>query len=164
MAETPKIVTIGVYGFDEAGFFAALQQANVDTFCDIRKRRAVRGSEYAFVNSLRLQARLAALGIRYLHRLDLAPTDAIRQQQYAVDKAEKVAKRKRSELSPAFIAAYRNERLDPFDPQSLINEVPSDAKVIALFCVERDPAACHRSLVAEKMAAFLEAAVTHIVP
>ena len=33
----PKIVTIGVYGFDEDSFFEALRKAKVDTFCDIRK-------------------------------------------------------------------------------------------------------------------------------
>src|SRR4051812_16785995 len=82
----PKIVTIGVYGFDEAGFFQALQAAQVDTFCDIRRRRGVRGAEYAFANRQRLAARLAALGIRYLHRLDLAPTNAMRAVQYADDK------------------------------------------------------------------------------
>ena len=164
MAAASQIITIGVYGFDETSFFAALQNANVDTFYDIRKRRAVRGSEYAFVNSKRLQARLAELGIRYLHRLDLAPTDAIRQQQYAVDAAQKVAKRQRAELSPQFISAYTSERLDPFDPQSLLDELSEDAKVIALFCVEREPAACHRSLVAQKLAAFLAVDVTHILP
>ena len=72
----PKIVTIGVYGFDEARFFEALRKVKVDTFCDIRNRRGVRGSTYAFANSLRLQARLAELGIRYLYRKDLAPTKA----------------------------------------------------------------------------------------
>ena len=46
-----KIVTIGVYGFDESGFFDALCQAEVDTFCDIRSRRGLRGATYAFANS-----------------------------------------------------------------------------------------------------------------
>ena len=50
-----KLVTIGVYGFDEASFFAALQTAGVDTLCDMRQRRGVRGADYAFVNSKRLQ-------------------------------------------------------------------------------------------------------------
>jgi uncharacterized protein (DUF488 family) len=78
-----KIVTIGVYGFDAESFFAALQRAGVDTLCDIRRRRGVRGSEYAFANRARLEARLAARGIRYVHRLDLAPSTALREAQYA---------------------------------------------------------------------------------
>ena len=76
-----KLVTIGVYGFSEAVFFNALQQAGVDTFCDLRWRRGVRGAEYAFANRARLQQRLAALGIRYLHLRELAPTPALRQRQ-----------------------------------------------------------------------------------
>ena len=43
----PRIVTVGVYGFNEATFFAALRATGVDTFCDIRLRRGVRGREYA---------------------------------------------------------------------------------------------------------------------
>lgn len=59
----PKIVTIGVYGFNEADFFQAVQDAGIDTFCDIRMRRSMRGSQYAFANSTYLQQRLYDLGI-----------------------------------------------------------------------------------------------------
>ncbi|MFN3335859.1 MAG: DUF488 family protein, partial [Caldilinea sp.] len=110
-----KIITIGVYGFDAESFFAALQRADVDTLCDIRRRRGVRGSEYAFANRARLEARLATLGIRYVHRLDLAPDAALREAQYRVDAEAGVAKRQREMLSPAFIAGYRRECLDAFD-------------------------------------------------
>ena len=48
-----KFVTLGVYGFTPSAFFEALQRAGVDTFCDIRWRRGVRGREYAFANSAR---------------------------------------------------------------------------------------------------------------
>ncbi|HEX9735328.1 MAG TPA: DUF488 family protein [Thermoanaerobaculia bacterium] len=69
-----RIVTIGVYGFDEEGFFLALTNAGVDTFCDVRRRRGLRGSTYAFANSRRLQDRLATVGIRYVHVKELAPS------------------------------------------------------------------------------------------
>ena len=140
-----KIVTIGVYGFDEAGFFNALCKATVDTFCDIRSRRGVRGATYTFANSKRLQARLAELGIQYIYRKDLGPTKAVRDKQAAADKATKTAKRKRTELGKAFIQAYHTECLDAFEPQSLLDELELDAQVVALFCVETSPAACHRS-------------------
>jgi hypothetical protein len=68
----PKIVTIGVYGFDQESFFQALLNAKVDTFCDLRMRRGMRGSTYEFVNSSSLQKRLDELGIRYLHLKELA--------------------------------------------------------------------------------------------
>ncbi len=159
-----KIVTIGVYGFDESSFFDALCKAEVDTFCDIRNRRGVRGATYAFANSVRLQARLAELGIRYIHRKDLGPTKAVREKQAAADKATKTAKRKRTALGEAFIEAYHTECLSKFDPQSLLDELELDAKVVALFCVETAPEACHRSLVADKLAKTLNLEVENIYP
>lgn len=161
---TIKVVTIGVYGFDEDTFFQALQSARVDTFCDVRQRRGLRGATYAFANSRRLQERLAELGIRYRHRKDLAPTKSIRQRQKDADKESKTAKRRRDTLSPDFVAAYREEILANFDPQSWLSGLPPDAKVVALFCVEREPAACHRSLLADKLRRELTLPVEHIVP
>ncbi len=160
----PKIVTIGVYGFDENSFFDALCKAKVDTFCDIRSRRGVRGSTYAFVNSLRLQARLAELGIRYLYRKDLAPTQAVRDRQAAADKVTKTAKRKRTALGEEFITAYRTECLAGFDPHSLLDDLEEGAQVVALFCVEKAPEACHRSLVADKLMQVLNLEVEDILP
>jgi len=159
-----KIVTIGVYGFAEETFFEALQSAGVQVFCDIRWRRGVRGAEYAFANHQRLQTRLEALRIAYLHCRDLAPTPEIRQRQYEADKAGKVAKRKRGTLSPDFIAAYREEVLADFDPQEFLDGLPEGTGVVALFCVEREPAACHRSLVAERLRQVDWIEVEHLQP
>ena len=159
-----KIITIGVYGFDESSFFEALRKAEVDTFCDIRSRRGVRGATYAFANSMQLQARLVELGIRYIHRKDLGPTKAVREKQAAADKATKIAKRKRTALGEAFIEAYHTECLAAFEPQNLIDELASDARVVALFCVEKVPEACHRSLVADKLAKTLNLEVEDILP
>jgi uncharacterized protein (DUF488 family) len=161
---TPEFLTIGVYGYDEDSFFRALEDAGVDTFCDLRRRRGVRGSEYAFANSQRLQARLAALGIRYLHVEALAPSTDLRQAQYAADREARTGKRDRTALSPEFVAGYRQECLEGFDSASFLNELGADARRVALFCVEREPAACHRSLVAERLAADLGASVRHLSP
>jgi uncharacterized protein (DUF488 family) len=150
----PRIVTIGVYGFSEQEFFTALQAARVDLFCDIRRRRGVRGAQYAFANSQRLQARLAELGISYRHWPELAPSANTRQVQYDVDKTTKTAKRQRTALDPAFVAVYRRECLDDFSPQTFLASLPTQTRVIAFFCVERAPEACHRSLVAEQFAAL----------
>ncbi len=43
-----NIFTIGVYGSTEQQFFDKLIENRIDTFCDIRQRRGVRGKEYAF--------------------------------------------------------------------------------------------------------------------
>lgn len=160
----PRFVTIGVYGFDAAGFFAALQDAQVDTFCDLRRRRAVRGADYAFANSARLQARLAELKIRYIHRLDLAPDDAIRAQQAQADQRAHIARRKRAQLSPDFIAAYTAECLSTFDSRAFVASLGPEARVVALCCVEREPAACHRSLVAARLEHDLGVTVRHLQP
>lgn len=159
-----KIVTIGVYGYDAESFFAALQRAGVATLCDIRRRRGVRGSEYAFANRARLEARLAALGIRYVHRLDLAPSKELRQGQYAADAAEGVTKRQRETLSPAFVEGYRRACLAAFDSHRFAADLGEDAGVVALLCVERAPAACHRALVAARLAADLRVEVEDLLP
>jgi uncharacterized protein (DUF488 family) len=158
-----KLVTIGVYGWGADDFFRALQQVGVDTFCDVRWRRGVRGSEYAFANSQRLQDRLAELGIRYLHRRDLAPSPEVRAAQQAVDKAEKVAKRQRVGLSAPFIASYTAHVLDDFDPADLLAELGA-AHIVAFCCVERDPAACHRSLLTARLSTITGADVEHLTP
>ena len=160
-----RIVTIGAYGFSQEVFFQKLQQAGVDTFCDIRWRRGVRGREYAFVNSARLQKRLAELGIRYVHFRELAPSPELRKRQTAADKAAGVAKRKRSTLGQAFIAGYR-DALSGFDSRKFIESLGNETKTAALFCVERDPAACHRSLLVERLQQDLGAHldVAHLTP
>lgn len=158
----PELFTIGAFGYDEASFFRALQDAGIDTFCDVRQRRGVRGSTYAFVNSQRLQARLAELGIRYVHVKALAPTSAVREAQKRADKEGGVAKRERTELSPAFVAAYERECLADTDPNDVLAALPPDAERVVLFCVEEKPLACHRSLAAAWLAEGRP--VTHLVP
>jgi uncharacterized protein (DUF488 family) len=160
----PRIVTIGVYGFDQGSFFAALLNAHLDVFCDIRRRRGMRGSTYAFANSTRLQQRLQELGIRYMHMKELAPAEAVREQQVQEDQKLHIAKRTRTMLSENFIRAYEDSCLAAFDSQQFLQKVGPDANVIGLFCVEREPEACHRSLAAKKLAQDLGCSIEHIRP
>jgi uncharacterized protein (DUF488 family) len=160
----PRLYTIGVYGWDPERFFAALQAAGIDTFCDIRARRGVRGSEYAFANSQRLQTRLAELGIRYLHRPDLAPSEATRAAQHQADATSHTARRRRSQLSAAFVESYERERLADFDSAAFVTDLGPDAHRVVLMCVEREPSACHRGLLAARLAADLDLEVTHLTP
>jgi len=148
----PHIFTLGVYGLSEEGFFGKLRQAEVNYFCDIRARRGVRGREYAFVNSRRLQARLADMGIRYVHLKDLAPTVGIRHAQAQADQTDKIAKRQRAMLGGAFIHAYEQQILATFSAQVWLENLPQDIRAVLFFCVERAPEACHRSLVAQRFA------------
>jgi uncharacterized protein (DUF488 family) len=159
-----EFVTIGVYGFDAERFFQALVDAHVDTLCDIRRRRGVRGAEYAFANSRRLQERLTDLNIRYIHCVDLAPADELRAQQATVDKQTHTARRQRMLLSEQFVKGYRENVLAGFDPATFVAELGPTAHIVALLCVEREPAACHRSLLAEYLHATLGVAVRHLTP
>src|SRR4051812_50124773 len=73
-----EFATIGVYGFDGPGFIRTLHGADVGLILDVRQRRGVRGSEYAWANAKRLQAALAEAGIGYSHLPELAPTAEMR--------------------------------------------------------------------------------------
>jgi uncharacterized protein (DUF488 family) len=158
------IVTIGAYGFDEAGFLQALTDCRVDTFCDLRGRRGMRGSAYAFANSQRLQGALGRLGIRYRHLEELAPTPDIRALQKQDDEQAGVRKREREELSPDFARAYQAAHLAGRAPEWFLAAIGPSARRVALFCVERAPVACHRSLVAGWLSQALGVPVRDLVP
>lgn len=146
-----RLLTIGVYGFDASSFLATLRGAGVTLLIDVRQRRGVRGAEYAWANSKRLQNALADAGIAYEHRPELAPTTELRELQYAADDAAGVGKRDRDELAPEFVQRYTAEVLDAADLDAVAALLSADGPA-ALLCVERDPEACHRSLVAAALA------------
>jgi uncharacterized protein (DUF488 family) len=159
----PRIATIGVYGFDGERFVETLEDAGVTLVVDVRQRRGVRGSEYAWANSLRLQAALAAAEIDYRHLPALAPTTELRALQYREDARVGVGKRSRIELAAEYRERYTREILDRVDLGEIVAGLPRDG-LAALLCVERDPQACHRSLVAERLAREHGASVLDIVP
>jgi uncharacterized protein (DUF488 family) len=159
-----KLVTLGVYGLTVDAFFRAVQKVKADTFCDIRGRRGVRGQEYAFANSARLQQRLRELGIRYLHFPELAPSAGLRERQATADKAHGIARRKRAALDEEFISGYEKECLAGFDSRKFVEQLGPAARVVVLFCVERQPEACHRSLLAARLQQDLGVKIAHLVP
>ena len=105
---------------------------------DVRQRRGVRGRDYAWANARRLQAALAEAGIGYRHHAELAPTTEYRER-------------------------YLREILDPLDLASVVADLPAEGAG-ALLCVERDPEACHRSLIAERLSAEFGLEVVHLRP
>lgn len=158
-----RLVTIGVYDWTLEEFLAALRRAGVKQLLDLRQRRGVRGSQYAWANSTRLQDALADAGIEYEHLPELAPTAELRHLQYAEDGREGVGQRSRERLAPEFVRRFTRERLDQVDLTPIIESMPATGTV-GLLCVERDPDACHRSLVAERMAEESGMAVEHLRP
>jgi uncharacterized protein (DUF488 family) len=158
-----RIATVGVYGFSLEEFLSTLRAADVRLLLDVRQRRGVRGPEYAWANSRRLQAALEEAGIGYRHHPELAPTTELRQLQYAEDDRRGVGKRSRTELSAAYAERYVEEILNRADLDALVAELPKDGPA-ALFCVERDPEACHRSLIAARLHSEHGIAVEHLRP
>ena len=158
-----RLATIGVYGFTVEEFLHTLQEADVRLVLDVRQRRGVRGPQYAWANSKRLQAALADAGIGYQHHPELAPTTELRQLQYHEDDRLGVGKRSREQLAPEYRERYTREILDPADLDAVVAVLP-EAGAGALLCVERDPEACHRSLIAERLAANHGVHVTHLRP
>lgn len=157
-----EVFTIGVYGATERQFFDKLSENRIDTFCDIRQRRGVRGSQYAFVNSQRLQQRLAEINISYTYLKELAPTKEIREKQKEADKRNGIQKKDRTRLGEVFINGYK-EHIKEYDFRSLaemLNEM--DAKRVVFFCVEESPYACHRSIVAEFFNKLFGYKITHL--
>jgi uncharacterized protein (DUF488 family) len=144
------IATVGVYDSSLDAFIAKLKRHHVALLVDVRQRRGVRGRDYAWANSLRLQAALEQAGIEYRHLPELAPTTELRQLQYREDDRLKVGKRSRVELSEEYRRRYLDEVLDRVDLGRVLNSLPDQATT-ALLCVERDAPACHRSLIAARL-------------
>ena len=160
----PKLFTIGVYGSTRASFFDALEASGIDILLDLRRRRAVRGSTYAYANAGRLTAELSERGIAYMHVIGLAPEGETLALQGEIDAEAGRLKSERSELSPEYIKRYRTQTLDRFDFAALATELQG-FKAPVLFCIERIPQACHRSLVAPKLAKALGGIeVEHLTP
>ena len=151
MVRVPRIATIGVYDFDAARFIETLDDAGVTKVFDIRQRRGVRGSQYAWANAKRLQARLLDARIAYEYHPELAPDTEMRHLQYRDDDRQGVGKRSRVRLAPEYIREYTEEILDLVPLEPLVRQLPVHG-IGALLCVEAAAQACHRSLVAGRLA------------
>jgi uncharacterized protein (DUF488 family) len=159
----PTVATIGVYCFTSATFLDTLAAAEVKLLVDVRQRRGVRGSQFSWANSRRLQALLGDAGIGYTHHLELAPTTELRQLQYREDDLAGVGKRTREMLAPEYTRRYVAEILDRAPLEQLVDEFPPDGPA-ALMCVECASSACHRSLIAQRLAERFGFEVEHLQP
>jgi uncharacterized protein (DUF488 family) len=162
VAAPNSIATIGVYGFDRDSFLAALAGAEVDLLLDVRQRRGVRGSEYAWANARRLQTALGEAGIGYTHLKELAPTTELRELQYREDDRLGEGKRSRTVLAPEYARRYSEEILASVDLARIVKWIGDSGA--ALLCVERDPEACHRSLIAARLQRDWGFGVEHLRP
>ena len=160
----PRLATtIGVHAWTLEAWLDALRDASVTQVLDVRQRRGVRGSRYAWANSVRLQAALAGARIEYRHHRELAPTTELRQLQHREDARRGVGKRSRVELAADYRRRYLREILGQVALRPIVEAMPVDGAA-ALLCVEADPEACHRSLVAERLEAEFGLPVEHLTP
>lgn len=154
-----EILTLGVFGRNETEWKQVILRERPDVFIDTRARRGVRGAQYAFVNSKRLQSWLREMGIHYEHWIDLAPSPETRAQQHSADQRTGTAKRARKALSNEFREAYQNQ------VQPSLQERSADLDAYErpiLFCVEQSASACHRSLAAAYFEGELGRTVRHL--
>ena len=158
-----EFFTIGVYNSTEKEFFDKLIQNKIDTFCDVRQRRGVRGAKYSFVNSNRLQQKLNELEIKYGYIPDLAPTTEIRELQKEIDEENGQLKSQRLELGKVFVIEYKNKILEKFNFDLFFENLERiSANRIVLFCVEEHAEACHRSVIANKIANTYKYKITNL--
>jgi uncharacterized protein (DUF488 family) len=162
-SERDRLATIGVYGFSGPSFVAALEAAGVVLVLDVRQRRGVRGPQYAWANSKRLQAALNEAGIGYRHLRELAPTTELRQLQYREDARLGFGKRNREVLADEYARRYEAEILDRVALEPIADSLPREGRS-ALMCVEADPAACHRSLLAARLVGLVGGRVIDLLP
>ena len=139
-----------------------MREAGVNLVLDLRQRRGVRGAEYAWANARRLEAELAGAGVVYQHLPELAPTTSMREAQYEADAARGEGKRSRTVLAPVYVERYTAEVLDRVDLGPIVRFI--GRSTAALLCVERDAAACHRSLVAARLAREYDFRVVNLRP
>ena len=66
-------------------------------------------------------------------------------------------------LACAYRERYAHEILDAVDLAPIVAALPGDG-ASALLCVERDPEACHRSIVAERLAERFGLPLAHVRP
>ena len=126
-----RIFTIGYEGVTVDEFLAALQQAGVERVVDVR---ALPLSRRPGFSKTPLKAALAEAGVDYVHLRALGTPADGRAAARAGRRAE-LERIYASQLELPEAIAQGARLLD------LAREKPS-----ALLCFERDPAACHRSL------------------
>ncbi len=132
-----RLYTIGYQGASIEGFIAALKAAGVETLIDVRAVPASRRREFSKTN---LSASLEAAGLAYVHLAGLGNPKAGREAA----KAGRLEDYKRIYTEHLATDAAR---------QALARAAEiATASPSCLMCLEADPAHCHRSMAAQRLA------------
>ncbi|MGO4573794.1 DUF488 domain-containing protein [Microvirga sp. 2TAF3] len=134
----PQVFTIGYEGADMDRFLATLKDAGVAAIADVR---AVALSRKRGFSKSALRDALAHQGIGYEHFIRLGTPKEGRQAARASDAA-------------LMKKIYCDEVLATEEGQQSLEELAALAKKqpICLLCFERDPAICHRRILAQRLA------------
>jgi uncharacterized protein (DUF488 family) len=144
------LATIGYQGTTVPDFLAALEEGKVEIVVDIR---AVASSRRPGFSKSALAAHLATRGIDYLHLRGLGTPAEGR----AAARAGR-HQRMRTIYNAHLRTAGARAELD-----ALVELVRSGRRA-CLLCFEADPAHCHRSIVAGRLARRLPLRVRHLAP
>jgi uncharacterized protein (DUF488 family) len=133
----PRIFTIGYEGADADRFLATLKQEGVATLADVR---AVALSRKRGFSKSALRDALAGQGIGYEHFITLGTPKEGRQAARAGD----------AELMRRI---YCDEVLATEPAQEALRDLEAlaQAQPVCLLCFERDPAHCHRRILAQRL-------------
>jgi uncharacterized protein (DUF488 family) len=132
----PDLFTIGYQRAKREDFLAALEAAGVTTLIDVREVAWSRRAEYA---KKALQAALDAAGIAYLHLKGLGTPKSGRAAAKAGD-------------DTGFRRIFAAHAGTPeFQGDLARAAAVARAGGACLMCYERDPADCHRAIVADMM-------------
>lgn len=133
------LYTIGYEGTDPERLAAALRDAGVATLADVR---AVALSRKRGFSKSALAAGLAEAGIVYAHLKALGTPAAGRAAARAGDAA-------------TMRRIFCDEVLDTAQGAAALDDLAERVTrgTVCLLCFERDPAGCHRRLLAERLAA-----------
>jgi uncharacterized protein (DUF488 family) len=131
-----RIYTIGYEALDVCRFLATLKDAGIEVLADVR---AVALSRKKGFSKTALRDELEASGIGYEHFIQLGNP-----------KQGRLAARE----GHSFVRVYRRHLNSP-ESQDALKALASLAKqnLTCLMCFERDPATCHRSMIAARLVA-----------
>ena len=134
----PQVFTIGYEGADVDRFLTTLKDAGVATLADVR---AVALSRKRGFSKSALRDGLAQQGIGYEHFIKLGTPKEGRQAARAGD-------------GDLMRRIYCDEVLATEPAQAAFRELEAlaSAQPICLLCFERDPANCHRTVLAQRLA------------
>ena len=146
----PTVATIGYQGATVPSFLRTLKGAGVELLVDVR---AVASSRRPGFSKSRLAGNLAEAGIAYVHLRGLGTPAAGRA-------AARAGRHRRMQ------SIFR-DHLRTHEAQAELSELVAlvrGGRRVCLLCFEANPLHCHRTLVAEALAARLPIEVRHLLP